>query len=119
MKQIIEQDYQKDKQFEAATGVKVIGIKESGNGLLNNFTKHGVTLTQLRKKDKRCVEQFEELKGLLKKISEGTAMKQFDDIKVDVKNSENYKELIKKYDLLAQIFEIHLEPSHKKIIQEI
>lgn len=56
MKQIIEQDYQKDKQFEAATGVKVIGIKDSGNGLLSNFTKHGVTLTALRKKDKKCLE---------------------------------------------------------------
>lgn len=55
MKQIIEQDYQKDKQFEGATGVKVVGIKDSGNGLLHNFSKHGVTLTQLRKKDKKCI----------------------------------------------------------------
>lgn len=46
-------------------------------------------------------------------------MQHFDNIKVDIKNSENYKDLIKKYELLAQIFEIHLEPSHKKIIQEI
>lgn len=33
------------------TGVKVIGIKESNNGLLENFTKHGITLTALRKRD--------------------------------------------------------------------
>ena len=41
------------------------------------------------------------MKVLLKKISEGTAMQQFDDIKVNIKNSENYKDLIKKYELLA------------------
>lgn len=55
----------------------------------------------MRKKDKKCVEQFEELTGLLKKISDGTAMQQFDEIKVDIKNSDNYKDLIKRYELLA------------------
>lgn len=32
-------------------GIKVLSIKEASNGLLENFTKHGITLTDLRKKD--------------------------------------------------------------------
>lgn len=65
----------------------MIGIKDSGNGLLQNFTKHGVTLTALRKKDKKCIEQYQELKGLLQKISQGTAMEQFNSVKIDIKSS--------------------------------
>lgn len=46
-------------------------------------------------------------------------MQHFDSMKVDIKESKNYQELIKKHELLSQIFDMHLQPSHKKIMQEI
>ena len=116
IKHIIEQDHQRDKEFEASTGVKVLGIKQASNGLLENFTKHGITLTQLRKKDQQVIQQFEKHKDFLKELESGKAMENYNSGKIDLSDSENVKQLAQKHELLSNIFKMHIEPTHKEIV---
>lgn len=97
----------------------MIGIKDSNNGLLENFTKHGITLTALRKRDAEAIKKFQQFSEFLRNISSGNALQSFDSLKLNIKNSENYKQLVQKNNLLKDIFQVHLEPSHKKIVEEI
>ncbi len=119
IKGIIEQDYYRDKEFMAKTGIKVLGIKECSNGLLDNFQKHGVTLTALRKKDKEIFEIALKEMGFLKELESGKAMEDLKKIKVNIKNSENVKSLIKKHQLLNNIFKMYIGPNKKEILDYI
>lgn len=115
IKNIIEQDYHRDKQFHNQYGIKTLGIKEASNGLLENFMRHGTTLTGLRKKDSQISEIFGRQKTLIRDIDTGKVKKDLNNMQTGVQNSEDVQSLIKKHQLLNQIFKIHINPKKKNL----
>ena len=71
-----------------------MGIREASNGLLENFERHGISLTSIRKKDQEIFRKYDELKEFIKEIDSGEALKDFMKQKIDLKNSENVKLLV-------------------------
>lgn len=56
---------------------------------------------------------------VLKEIGNGTALEDLSKMQVDLLNSENVKLLIKKHQLLNNIFKMHIEPTKKEILDYI
>ena len=69
----------------------MLGIKEASNGLLENFEKHGRTLTSLRKKDDVIFKQYDRLKDLILPDNQNKQMEQISKLKLNLKKSENIK----------------------------
>jgi hypothetical protein len=115
IKSIIEQDHIRDKEFHGQYGIKVLGIKEASNGLLENFMRHGTTLTGLRKKDAEIFEIYGRHKNLLKDIDSGKINKDLENMQTGIQNSEDVQNLVNKHQLLNQIFKIHVDPKKKNL----
>ena len=78
-----------------------------------------MTLTALRKKDIILFEQFQQLENMLREIDAGKALDDLNAMQVDLSESENVKMLIKKHQLLNNIFKVHIEPTKKEILDYI
>lgn len=113
IKKLIEEDHISDAKFYNSYGVKVLGIKESGSSILTNFERHGVTLTGLKNKDKQLLNEFNNSQELLKQIDDDKILPQLSQIQSNIKNSEDIQNLIKKNQLLTDIFKLHIEPKKK------
>lgn len=113
IKKLIEDDYARDQQFYSQHGVKLLSIKDRSNGILPNFERHGITLTGLKKKDKLLLEEYKKNQELLKRIEEDKVLSDLDKLKTDVKGSEQIQNLIKKNQLLTDIFRLHIDPKKK------
>lgn len=115
IKNMIEEDHLSDVKFFNAYGVKVLGIKEGGSGILTNFERHGVTLTGLKKKDQQLLNEFNSYQELLKLIDEDKILPQLNEMQAKIKNSDDIQNLIKKNQLLVDIFGLHIEPKKKML----
>lgn len=113
IKKLIEEDHVADNNFYNSYGVKVLGIKDSGSSILTNFQRHGVTLTSLKQKDKKLINEFNNYQELLKQIDNNEVLSNLNQMQESIKNSEDIQNLIKKNQLLTDIFKLHIEPKKK------
>jgi len=115
IKSAIEQDFTNDRNFYNQTGFRILGLKESGNQILPSFEKHGITLTHLKQKDLELIAEFNKNKDLIKQIESGNILEDLKKIKESITNSEDLQNLIKKHQIVNEIFHTHIKPKEKSL----
>lgn len=115
IKSAIEQDFLNDRNFYNQTGFRILGLKDSGNQILPSFEKHGISLTQLKQKDLELIAEFNKNKDLIKQIETGNFLEDLKKIKESITNSEDLQTLIKKHQIVNDIFRMHIKPKEKSL----
>lgn len=116
---IIEQDDYQDQVFYKTYGIKIMGLKDPNNPFMKNFERQGVALTSLKQRDGEINKEFETQAGLLKKIDEGTFLKELESMKTKITNSEELQTLVKKEQGLNEVIRLHLEPQKNQLMNDL
>jgi hypothetical protein len=119
MKTCIEEDYRRDMQFKQQTGFSVLDIKQASNGLLLSFEKHGKNLTAVIKAGKKIKATYSKYEQLLKDIDNGEALKNYQNLKVDLTNNPQAQALVKRHQILDNIFKIHIETQSQTLKKDL
>ena len=113
---MIENDDQNDHHFYSQHGVKLLSIRQASTQILKNFERHGIALTSLKKRSNEELKIFNRLENLLKDIESGVFIKKLNAFKSNLKNSPDQKTLVKKHQLLLNIFKLHIDPKKQLLL---
>lgn len=119
MKSLIENDVKSDRAFQQQFGYKLFGLDQPGNQLVSGFEKHGQALTGLRKKDLELIAEFTQVQKILLQIENGSLFGDMQKLKTQLSQSEDLATLIKKDQIIQDIFRLHVKPTEHSLNEYI